>query len=95
MLHVLYMTFINKEFKSKEISLFFILLCRFTYFWTPLFVSVYDSRLSIFMLFDRMKCKSHTQQLMRRENGEELVVAELKVFDIERIKQNLRYDIHE
>jgi hypothetical protein len=40
MAHLLYMTFVDSQFKSHEMSLLFIVMCRVTYFWTPVFVSI-------------------------------------------------------
>ena len=101
MIHLLYMAFINTEFKSKEMSLLFIIVCRFTYFLTPFFVSIYDRRLSITEYFAQFKRKScpiecQTQRSIKtKEDQETAEICLTPLFEINKNEENYRFDIHE
>jgi hypothetical protein len=96
MAHLLYMTFVDSQFKSHEMSLLFIVMCRVTYFWTPVFVSIYDRRLSILTIFDRLKCKKfHNEHESEADNTEEFI-EEKKIFETKwSHASSFKYNIHE
>jgi hypothetical protein len=80
-------------------SLLFIILCRFTYLWTPLFVSVYDRKLSVLNVFKIRKSKlSHHHQdefdlsmrFVKTNDNDERMKIESTHLD-----EYFRYDIHE
>ncbi len=86
-LFMVYNAFINTQYYNPDLTLTILLVCRLTFLYTPILVSLYDKKLSLLRLVG-FACKN-TEEII--EATEEM---ELKEFLEERKYQFQGFNIH-
>ncbi len=84
---MVYNAFINTQYYNPDLTLTILLVCRLTFLYTPILVSLYDKKLSLLRLVG-FACKN-TEEI--KEATEEM---ELKEFLEERKYQFQGFNIH-